>query len=444
MCGTGKNILDESRLLSKFYFKKMIIRIEIKNVASYDKEGVVFDNLQKVNFIFGGNGTGKTTLSRFLAGPENMTGFRSDGPKHGVGFIKNGVAESISFDKNGIRIKEKAIKKKRIEQRDFSVFKNCKIEWIGRHNEIMVFNQDFKIRNLTEVMPGVFSIGPEVSKDRINKDSYSVQPAIDFINETLNRIGFSGFRIRKSTDNPYSYVIVRKNGEYASETLSEGEVTIITFLYYLQLVEGIGSRNNPYGQKITIIDDPISSLDYDTIEVVSTLTNRLIDSARRNGSVEQVIILTHNTTFHQSLSVRQPKEETNYWKLYKKKGVSKVTDYGAENPVAGDYERLWMKLRKGVDVMDMPNLMRKIIETYFVDYGGYNKRKLLSGAYVMKQADKQTVESLGKWIDEGSHGVKDNLFSGNEDVIYERSMEAFRLLFETMGQGEHYKMMMRL
>lgn len=42
----------------------MIKRITIRDVASYDHEGCTFDDLAKVNIIYGGNGTGKTTLSK--------------------------------------------------------------------------------------------------------------------------------------------------------------------------------------------------------------------------------------------------------------------------------------------------------------------------------------------------------------------------------------------
>ena len=42
----------------------MIKKIVIRDVASYDHEGCTFDNLSRVNIIYGGNGTGKTTLSR--------------------------------------------------------------------------------------------------------------------------------------------------------------------------------------------------------------------------------------------------------------------------------------------------------------------------------------------------------------------------------------------
>lgn len=44
----------------------MIKSISIKNIATYDNNGVQINDLKKVNFIYGANGTGKTTLSNFL------------------------------------------------------------------------------------------------------------------------------------------------------------------------------------------------------------------------------------------------------------------------------------------------------------------------------------------------------------------------------------------
>lgn len=44
----------------------MIKQIDIKNVATYDNQGVQFDDLKKVNFIYGANGCGKTTISNFI------------------------------------------------------------------------------------------------------------------------------------------------------------------------------------------------------------------------------------------------------------------------------------------------------------------------------------------------------------------------------------------
>ena len=41
----------------------MISKIMIRNVATYDNVGVAVENLGKVNFIYGANGCGKTTIS---------------------------------------------------------------------------------------------------------------------------------------------------------------------------------------------------------------------------------------------------------------------------------------------------------------------------------------------------------------------------------------------
>lgn len=44
----------------------MLNSIIIKNIATYDETGIEIKNLNKINFIFGGNGCGKTTISNFL------------------------------------------------------------------------------------------------------------------------------------------------------------------------------------------------------------------------------------------------------------------------------------------------------------------------------------------------------------------------------------------
>ena len=48
----------------------MISKIEIKNIASFDASGVVIDGLKKINFIYGSNGCGKTTISKCLSDPD--------------------------------------------------------------------------------------------------------------------------------------------------------------------------------------------------------------------------------------------------------------------------------------------------------------------------------------------------------------------------------------
>ncbi len=49
----------------------MLSYIKLANVASYDHEGISLSNLKKINFIYGANGCGKTTLSNYLYEPTN-------------------------------------------------------------------------------------------------------------------------------------------------------------------------------------------------------------------------------------------------------------------------------------------------------------------------------------------------------------------------------------
>ena len=461
----------------------MIKQITIRDVASFDHEGIVLENLQRVNFIYGGNGTGKTTISRFLAGMDDRpTRIKDNEIRQADGFSvkKDGSIEVID---EGLpnRYRE-------IEKRDYRIFKSCEMEWEKRRHEVVVYNQDFKRQNLMEIMPGVFSMGDDnISRiqrlirikrkmirmergghefgllpdynnleqwDNIDLEDetrpYSVEPSLYVINKTLNKIGFTGFELKTSHSNPYCYEIVRQDGRRAGETLSEGEITIITFLYFLQVVAGLGKGNDSQSSKVVVIDDPVSSLDYDAICVVSELTDELIDKARNGERIDQVIMLSHNANFFQGLSVRQPKDNIAYWKLYKKNGVSKAMACGTGCPVMSDYEKLWHKLRvakqsmengRDWDVVSLPNLMRKIVETYFVDYGGYDRRKLFEGDYLKTPEMKQKVTTMMKWIDEGSHGVKDNLYAECGDTMGEQCMVALEVLFREMGQEAHWRMM---
>ena len=49
----------------------MISKITLSNIATYT---MATAEPKKINFIYGGNGTGKTTLSRFLAGEDANSG----------------------------------------------------------------------------------------------------------------------------------------------------------------------------------------------------------------------------------------------------------------------------------------------------------------------------------------------------------------------------------
>ena len=45
----------------------MIEQVHVKNVATYGPSPEKLDGLAEINFIYGSNGTGKTTISRVIA-----------------------------------------------------------------------------------------------------------------------------------------------------------------------------------------------------------------------------------------------------------------------------------------------------------------------------------------------------------------------------------------
>ena len=99
----------------------MIKKIVIRDTATFDATGGELDNLQKVNFIYGGNACGKTTISRVLSS-ENLV----------------------------------------------ASYPRCEVEWDAQPLQVLTYNKDFRERNFLENIPGVFTLG-EASVDAIKE-----------------------------------------------------------------------------------------------------------------------------------------------------------------------------------------------------------------------------------------------------------------------------------
>ncbi len=76
----------------------------------------------------------------------------------------------------------------------------------------------------------------------LEKTIASIKPIVDEINALLKRYGFTNFSLA-CTEDEKSYRIQREDGQLVGETLSEGEVTFITFLYYYHLTKGSLKEN---------------------------------------------------------------------------------------------------------------------------------------------------------------------------------------------------------
>jgi wobble nucleotide-excising tRNase len=289
-------------------------------------------------------------------------------------------------------------------------------------------------------------------KDEIkeaNKNITSVQPTVDAINDTLNAYGFQNFKIVPSTVEDNQYQIQREDGAIAETTLSEGEITFITFLYFLQLVKGSKSSENILEERVIIVDDPISSLDSNVLFVVSSLIKEIIKTIKKDtGSIRQIILLTHNVYFHKEVSFIDGRttenNETNFWILRKIDNKTSIQCYEKNNPIQNSYELLWQELKNqenNKSNLTIQNIMRRIIENYFKILGKYGDDDLIKK--FENPQEKEICRSLISWINDGSHSIPDDIFIEQQESITEKYFDVFKRIFKEMEQIEHYNMMMR-
>lgn len=278
-----------------------------------------------------------------------------------------------------------------------------------------------------------------------NKNVTSVQASVDEINKTLSAYGYTSFSIVPVEE--HYYQIKRENGEIANSTLSEGEITFITFLYFMQLVKGGKTPETANGDRIIVIDDPISSLDSTILFVVSSLIKEEIKKIKRGESnILQLILLTHNVYFHKEVSFIDGRtgknKDTWFWILRKNNNRTTIQCFEQENPIQGSYELLWNELRNKdkISIITLQNTMRRVYETYFKVLGKYDDDYILQKFSSLQE--KEICRSLLCWVNDGSHCVPDDYSVIPDQEQAERYLEVFKQVFEVTGHVQHYNMMM--
>ncbi len=286
----------------------------------------------------------------------------------------------------------------------------------------------------------------KIEIENLSKNVTSIQPTINEINRLLKSYGFLSFEIVPSLEEGF-YQIQREDGTIAESTLSEGEITFITFLYYLQLSKGGSSEETVNDERILVIDDPISSLDSNVLFVVSTLIKDIIKSIKSDtGNIKQIILLTHNVYFHKEVSFIDGRtkfcRETNFWILRKNDKFTNIQTFIMENPIKSSYELLWQELKSEnvKSSITIQNIMRRIIENYFKLLGKYGDDDLIQ-KFTTKE-EQEICSSLISWINDGSHSINDDLFVELQDRTIENYKKVFKDIFKLTNHEGHFNMMM--
>ena len=271
------------------------------------------------------------------------------------------------------------------------------------------------------------------------KEMVNIQDAIDAINSELIFFGLDGFSIVPAGEK--SYKMKRPNEDLAEfETLSEGEKTVISFLYFLELCKGKENNNEVVTEKIVVIDDPISSLSHMYVFNVA----QLIKKNFFDDDYKQVFILTHNLyLFHELIKYTEKNKTLNREKLFritKNQSKESVIIEMKTDEIMNDYQSYWKVLKDHDEstISDslLANSMRNILEYFFgfIDNEKYDKaiEKLTDGKY----------SYFLRYINRESHFDRINI-SDTKEIDPQIFKEAFRKIFEDSGYEDHYNRMIK-
>lgn len=280
---------------------------------------------------------------------------------------------------------------------------------------------------------------------KIETSLASVRPTVIAINKILKDFGFRSFSLDPAcADN--SYRLIRSDGADAKSTLSEGEKTFVTFLYFYHLLRGSVTTSGISTDRIVVIDDPVSSLDSDVLFIVSSLIKKLFHEIRQKGNnLKQVFVLTHNVHFHKEITFNPQragdasiKDET-FWIVRKPDNFSRIEGFES-NPIKTSYQLLWAELtKKPLPALTIQNTMRRILENYFKILGSIDTHAIIEK---FEGQDKVQCQSLISWVNDGSHYSPDDLYVAISDSMARSYMKIFFKVFKAMGHMPHYKMMM--
>lgn len=279
----------------------------------------------------------------------------------------------------------------------------------------------------------------------LEKQTTSVQPTIDAINQLLSSFGFQGFKLAKAASGT-SYKLLRPDGSDAKNTLSEGEKTFVTFLYFYHLLKGSESDSGMTTDRIVVFDDPISSLDSDILYIVGSLIKGLFGEVRAgSGHIKQIFVFTHNVYFHKEVTFNPNRchdnamSEETFW-IVRKSGLESNIVKHASNPIKTAYELLWAEVRNPNRAkLTIQNTLRRILENYFKILGGVDSEKICG---MFEGKERMICRSLFSWVNDGSHYAQDDLYVTIDDAMVESFLKVFRAVFEKADHLSHYKMMM--
>ncbi|MEG1406931.1 MAG: AAA family ATPase, partial [Ruthenibacterium sp.] len=300
----------------------------------------------------------------------------------------------------------------------------------------------------------------------VQRNTVETETAKDSINLMLRDSGMQGFSLEPKAGVNHVYEVRRPDGSIA-ENLSEGEKNFIAFLYFYHLVCGSTSENGETKDKIVVIDDPVSSMDSSSLFIVSTLVRQMIEICRNNADnrnrtvdqnfIKQIFILTHNAYFHKEVtySYVSKYEYVSFYLIRKLNAKSSIkfsddvnpkipTERINVNPVKNSYAALWDEYKDIKSAVPLMNVIRRILEYYFLQLCGYEGsalRKVIltdgktNGYYKDKNGNDddekfQLASSMLAYINASAVGMNDGMDYIEECLDVAECRSIFEMIFD--------------
>lgn len=267
------------------------------------------------------------------------------------------------------------------------------------------------------------------------------------INKYLDFLGDNSFRLYYDDSfNGEYYVSSKKDGRRGINTLSRGELNLISFLYFYYLISPNNPDNKDSNNKVVILDDPMDSNDVDFQYLMITLLQELIhrindkinkpEKGQNKGDYKyrlfrkyQLIIFTHNVNFYLNVKYSISKKKLNLIHLFrtsKGTGIQYITNNTQD--FCNSYQELWAETeylynQKQADFMINP--IRRIVET-FIKFNAISKDTFYKGHEYAK-----------KLFNVNSHDVDDASTNSNGHSC-DSIKHMFKELFYDNGSKKHF------
>ena len=298
--------------------------------------------------------------------------------------------------------------------------------------------ESIKIHRLSEIYDGVKTLDTEIVKcgeeiknledeikeleKQIVEDKNKISDkhkACGILNEKLHTfLGRKEINFEVSPESevaPESGYVLKRNGNIA-KNLSEGEKTAIAFVYFI-----VHLQDQDFDRKngIIVVDDPISSLDSNSLYQAFSFFKNGVKSAK------QVFVFTHNFNFLKLilywLKYHKNEKDSRFYMIKNRGNKPRIAFISELDMELRNYETEYHYLFKVLHEFEsesdgsiaqaypIPNLARKLLETFLMFRVPNNKKipeKLLEIDF-----DENKKEAILRFTNDQSHMTGDSFDS---------------------------------